>query len=444
MKKSLSLLLVVALMFSLLAGCASGTTEPAAEETPAAETEAPAETETETEAPAGDGQEIAVWMGAEDARFMLDSGLPEKFEEETGYKVNIVELPWDTLHDKLLAGLSGGELPVVANGEDLWIGEFSLLGGLREMDSFRDEYGHTDDKYLPKQWDHFRSPDGKIYAAPAYNETRVLFYRKDLFEAAGIAEPPTNFDELVETGLALSNGEDQFGLAYYDSWLDVHQFTWILAAKGGSFTNDDYSKCTLDSPEALEAFKFYASLFEQDIIPKDPTKRVEGFKGFREGYYAMAESGAWWFGLLNSQAPEIADQWTAVVLPEDETTLAYGHPNPWFVPTNADNPDGVNKDAADAWINFMLTVENALTFHEIGGFMPPMLEAYESPIITENPNAMVLYEAGLRGTYSLSNVPNAQMIQEQIWTTLADIRDDVKTPEQASQDLTAAIDGLLQ
>jgi ABC-type glycerol-3-phosphate transport system substrate-binding protein len=310
------------------------------------------------------------------------------------------------------------------------------------MNSFRQKYGHTDDKYLPNQWEHFRAPDGIVYAAPFYNETRVLFYRTDMFEKHGLTRPPENFEELVQYGLTLSNGDDRFGMAHYDSWLDVHQFTWLLAAKGATIMNDDFTECTLDQPLALEALRFYKSLYDQNIIPKFPNKRVEGFRGFREGYYAMAESGAWWFGLL-ADAPEISGKWTSAVLPRDATTTAYGHPNPWFVPINAANQNGVNREAAEAWLNFMLTAENSLAIHQVGGFMPPMLSAYSSPIITENPNAMALYEAGRRGTYSLRNVPNAQMIQELIWTMLSDVRDDIKTPEQASRDVTVAINRLL-
>ena len=44
--------------------------------------------------------------------------------------------------------------------------------------------------------------DGKTYAVPYYAGSKYIFYRKDLFEAAGIAVP-TTMDEFVQAAIDL-------------------------------------------------------------------------------------------------------------------------------------------------------------------------------------------------------------------------------------------------
>ena len=101
-----------------------------------------------------------------------------------------------------------------------------------------------------------------------------------------------------------------------EQWLDFHFFSWILYELGGDFFTDDYSKCALTEPEAIEALEYYKMLYDENIMPKAPEKRVDGFQGFVDGYYAMAESGSWWFANIANQAPEIQDKYDVAILPK--------------------------------------------------------------------------------------------------------------------------------
>lgn len=428
-------LIVGSLLLGMVAGCApavvpTDSPSPATQPPAGEEQAAPAPAEPTSEAQPVEKSKVVVWMAGDDARFMMDSDLPAKFEEQhPQYTVEIVQLPWDTLHDKFVAGIGGGELPSVAQGADHWVGEFADLDGLKALDDFKEQNGYADEDFFPNAWDHFRFTDGKLYAAPFYWESRLLFYRTDLLEQAGLSEPPVNLDELLEYGAQLSNGTDRFGLAHQDSWLDFHFFSWLLYAKDGDFYNADQTECALTEEPALAALEYYKTLYDQNIIPKDPEKRVETFQGFKEGYYAMAESGAWWFGLLRTQAPELEGKWNVAMLPEGETTITYGHPNPWLVPAN-----GTNVEGGLAWIEFMLQPENAVTWATFYGQTPTMLAAFEDPALQDDFEQQMMYEAGLRGVNSIHNIPAAETVTEIVWNMLADVRDGVKEPAQAATD----------
>ena len=388
---------------------------------------------------------LVVWMAPDETRFMMDSGLPEKFmRENPQYTLEVVPYPWDTLHDKLMASFTGGEIPAVSQSADHWVGEFAPLGGLLPFDNFRSKYGHTDNKFLPNMWDHFRFTDGKIYGAPFIAESRIMFYRKDLLEAAGFSAAPKTWDEVFEYGKKLSNGNNRFTLSHQDQWLDFHFFSSILYAIGGDYFNAQATECVLNNPAGIEALTLYKRLYDENVIPKDPQKRVDAFAGFKEGYYAMAHSGAWWFGLLNSQAPELEGKWGVAMLPEAKTTTVYGHPNPWVIPVNNQYKNGFDLEGAEAWINFMYDNENAIQFTLIYGGPPPIKSVYDDPRIKSNTSIMALVEAIDRGTNSIHNVPNAETISEVVWNGLSDIRDGVKTPKQAADTVVASVNSYLK
>src|SRR5690606_17394980 len=79
--------------------------------------------------------------------------------------------------------------------------------------------------------------DGHYVALPWAIDIRVLFYRKDLLEAAGV-EVPTNWQELRDAAKALT-GDGKYGLVSSGDPGGMH---WILASainNGGGLFDDE-------------------------------------------------------------------------------------------------------------------------------------------------------------------------------------------------------------
>jgi ABC-type glycerol-3-phosphate transport system substrate-binding protein len=131
-------------------------------------------------------------------------------------------------------------------------------------------------------------------------------------------------------------------------------------------------------------------------------------------------------------------------LPEGTTTVTFGHCNPWIIPINPQNPNGVNSAAAEAWFTFLFDVENAIQLSRHFGSLPPMVAAYQHPFLRDNPNVMVFFETLRRGVNSLRNVRNAEPASEVIWNMLADVRDDVSRPQDALRSANEQINRLIQ
>ncbi|MFF4037572.1 extracellular solute-binding protein [Streptomyces sp. NPDC001816] len=99
----------------------------------------------------------------------------------------------------------------------------------------------------------------KQYGVPWYAANRVVIYRKDLFEQAGITAPPKTRDEwLTDTRKLNSGGNQGIYLAGQD-WYTLSGFIWD---EGGELAEQkDYEwRGTLDTPAALRGMDFYRRL----------------------------------------------------------------------------------------------------------------------------------------------------------------------------------------
>ena len=108
---------------------------------------------------------------------------------------------------------------------------------------------------------------GKQYAIPAYLETTLLYYRKDLFAAKGLAVPDT-IEQVQAAAAALNDpakklyGWNTVGQKGADQ--NVYRFMTFAGAYGAKVFKDypnDYTP-TVNSPEMVQALMAYAGLLK--------------------------------------------------------------------------------------------------------------------------------------------------------------------------------------
>ena len=364
------------------------------------------------------------------------AGLIAKFQAAfPQYRVNITETSYGPLHDKLVASFAGGSVPDVALVADQDMGEFALLNALAPLDDFKAKNGYNDADFLPGSWSR-SIVNNKLYGAPAYYEARGIFYRTDYLQQAGISAPPKTLDELVSTGKALSNGSTRFGIADQTGQLDQHFLSCILYEMGGGYYNSDGTASTINNSTGVDAFAYYKSLYDQNIIPKDPTKRANPWLGFKNGLYAMAESGGFWFSLLNA-APNLNGKWTVAPFPSGPANIGYGHPQPWIIPAKAKNSAG-----AQDWIAFMLKSTSQADWFPAKGFVPSVLSAYNDPRLSSNAPLLAL-RAAAQKTNSIHDVRNGEAITVAVSAVTSQVKNGM-APKDAASSLAQKINQLLK
>ncbi|MFJ8487562.1 extracellular solute-binding protein [Streptomyces sp. NPDC094038] len=166
---------------------------------------------------------------------------------------------WTGIVDKVQAALKSdsADAPDVIEVGNTQVPQYVEGGRLTDLtlESMRD-WGK--EHWLPGLAEPGRD-DSRQYGIPWYAANRVVIYRKDLFEKAGITSPPKTREEwLTDTGKLNSGGDQGIYLAGQD-WYTLSGFIWDEGGDLARQSDADW-KGTLDSPAALRGMDFYRQL----------------------------------------------------------------------------------------------------------------------------------------------------------------------------------------
>ncbi|MGW4803890.1 ABC transporter substrate-binding protein [Kitasatospora sp. NPDC004272] len=190
----------------------------------------------------------------------------KKFEAQTGIKVNLEVIPWSDLLNRILAATASGQGPDVLNIGNTWSASLQATGALLPFDQATFDKIGGKDRFLESTIASAGAKGKDPAAVPLYSMAYGLYYNKKLFQAAGIANPPTTWEELVEDGKKLTSG-DKYGIAIEGGNVseNVHN-VFTLGMQHGTGFFDASGKPTFDSPEAVAAVKQYVDFIANDKI----------------------------------------------------------------------------------------------------------------------------------------------------------------------------------
>jgi ABC-type glycerol-3-phosphate transport system substrate-binding protein len=234
---------------------------------------------------------ITVLMGIDAAGKHMGERAVE-FEAQTGIKVNLVEVEWDTMVNKQSVALTAGEPTYdIVDCGSFMLPEY-VPGGLYEdiSDLFPPE---VKEKYMPGMIDSV-TVGGKVYAAPLMASWTIMFYNGAMFEEVGLdpSKPPVTWNELMAYGKKLQS-EDTY--AYTDSlgpgeYVTTAFFRWARSAGANiSEWQGDTVKWKLDSPAAVDAARFLQRMIREGTMdPGAPTYYQQQIADlFGKGHAAM-------------------------------------------------------------------------------------------------------------------------------------------------------------
>jgi sorbitol/mannitol transport system substrate-binding protein len=185
--------------------------------------------------------------------------LSPEWEKATGNKLNWSVLEENVLRQKVTTDIAtkGGQFDIITIGAyetPLW----GKQGWLVALDDLGDAYDYGD--IIPQVKDAL-SVDGKLFAVPFYAESSFTFYRKDLFEKAGITMPekPT-FAQISEFAAKLTDKDaGVYGICLRGKpgWGEnMAFFTTLVNGMGGQWFGMDW-KPMLESPEWKDSLAWY-------------------------------------------------------------------------------------------------------------------------------------------------------------------------------------------
>jgi multiple sugar transport system substrate-binding protein len=217
----------------------------------------------------GDAEEIAGYRNLVDAF--------EKRHPDVGVTLSPVATQ-DDLMARLTTSFAGGNPPDVFLLNFRRYGQFAAQGAIEPVQPFLDESEILDEgDFSPRALDAFRYDGQELTCLPQNLSSLVVYYNRDLFDAAGIAPPQQDWtwDHFLSATRELTSA-DRYGLGLEPSIIRLAPFVW---SNGGEIVDDADRPTTLTlttDPAAREAVDWFLDLqLVHGVVPPDAEEQSE-------------------------------------------------------------------------------------------------------------------------------------------------------------------------
>lgn len=245
---------------------------------------------------------------------------------------------------------------------------FQAAGNLANIDSIVSKIGAED--FLPGTRMEI---DGHDYAMPQQSNSSLVYYRKDLLDSAGIAEPKT-FDDYLAAIKALNGKNGIVGIASGvgpTSQLPLQFFAPYIYQAGWDYF-DRKGDLTFDKPEVLEAVQRFVSVMRTTAKSFYNTDFGAIVSAYSAGRAAFATFPGRLGVTLASKNPKVADATGVMTIPAGPFMtgqLHFGSGQQYALYSKTSDPE-----AAKAFLEHMTTGETAVAFAMTvpGHLLPPL------------------------------------------------------------------------
>ncbi len=286
-------------------------------------------------------------------------------EANPGTDVILESAPAGVINQRIATYVQAGAPLDVVHSDPGTAARLAVEGLLTPLDDVVEALGGRE-AFLPNR---LLIVNDKVYGINQAATSPQLFYRKDLFEEAGIA-PPTNWGEVRAAaealhsddviGIALAGGENRMTtiMAGTMLWQNCHDFF------------DADLNVILDHPNTVEAAAHYADLLQYSAPDAAAWAFNEPPESFWSGRAAMVIH---WhvLDLMMRQNPDMVKN--VAVAPVTANKMQVTQTGGRYVALFADSP---TLETGKAWVQYIFTPENASMLTGMGPLLyPPATEA---------------------------------------------------------------------
>jgi ABC-type glycerol-3-phosphate transport system substrate-binding protein len=310
-------------------------------EVPAETPEAPAEVVAEPMIPEG---KIVIWEHANAANQAYFEPKYAEYEEATGVEIEVLYIPIADLETKLQTAFGAGNPPDIIKVGAWQMTPMVERGNLAPVDFVNFGAGSEEgfESYFEEGGLGAVTFNETVYGVPTDFNSVSLWYRKDLFEAAGLdpESPPTTWEQVAEYSEVLTKSDgSQVGLqttrAGSPIWSQMVMQT-LVEGLGGSILTQDGKSGALNTPQGIQALEYYAQMGNPTF--ESPSF---GFSMFADGNAAMLLGGRFMDGFMQSLNPDLVygENFESVEVPswEGRSKVAAGYSWGWAVTEASDN-----------------------------------------------------------------------------------------------------------
>lgn len=303
--------------------------------------------------------EVSLYVSGDVSEGNAYSKMAKQYEEETGIKVTVTDIPYADLTTKISTAVQSDDAPDVARVSGVvpdWADYLMDLSDIAESAKTIDSMTIRDEEDIVK-------------AIPTDLTAVGMFINTELFEEAGV-EYPTSEENIWtwEEFLAAveevqANTDARFGLVMDGSDHRLRAFTYQFGGKD-FFVNEDGTSYETDE-NTVEAFELFYELNDKGIMPKSVwTAGEDAASLFKSGQIPAYMSGSW---QIQDFSENIDFEWQAVYMPYEEVRATNMGGNFMVGFENGKNPEG-----GKAFIEWLYQPENYKQLATYAGYLPAL------------------------------------------------------------------------
>ncbi|NLP82779.1 sugar ABC transporter substrate-binding protein [Microbacterium sp. CFH 90308] len=280
--------------------------------------------------------------------------------------------------------------------------------------------------------------DGAQYGLPTSFSNVVLFYNKELFDAAGVEYPTADWTWAEEQAAA-----DQLTDAAAGVWGDYqpisyHEYYKTVQQAGGQFVED--GAVAFDSEAGIAAADWLAGKSGTVMPTAADGAGTPDFdlNLFKDGKLAMWHTGIWMIGLVG----DLPFEWDIAVEPGDSQKASATFSNAVVV-----SGDSEHKEAAQKWAEYLSSSKEMVDVRLEAGWELPAIsdEALLAPYLEKTPpaNRQAVFDSLDAVAVAPELGANAQQIQDAVTNALGEIAAGRATTDEAIAALAEEVGALL-
>ncbi|MBX5171014.1 extracellular solute-binding protein [Rhizobium sp. NZLR1b] len=313
----------------------------------------------------------------------LKSTLPGFNKQFPDIKITVEDLGNSQVFDKTLAACAAGGdgLPDIVSIENFeaeifWSRFPDCFANLKEL-------GYTPE--IQAKFPDFKRTELEVgdvaYAMPWDSGPVAVFYRRDLYEKAGVDPSTINtWDDFIDAGKKISAANPGVVMAQADFNGDSEWFRMLANEQGCGYYSTDGQNITINQPACVASLQKVKEM--KDAGTLTAANWDEKIQANTAGKAASQLYGGWYEGTVRSTSPDLKGKWGVYKMPS--LTADGPHAANLGGSSLAISATSANKEAAWKFVNYALgTNEGQITMLKEFGLVPSLLSAEKDPFISE-------------------------------------------------------------
>ena len=277
--------------------------------------------------------------------------------------------------------------------------------------------------------------DGQLYALGAAESTVVLFYNKDVLDAAGIQAPTTLEDawtwkEVYEISKKLKTN-DMYGINL--DWDlgegQIYAFAPMIWSNGGELLSEDGKKIDgyLNSDKSIEALEFYQKFAVEGLINLQPLPN-----DFEEGKSAMYLMGSWEIQTIEESYPDF--NYGITYYPKfSESSKVVSPSGDWCFGITSGSE---NQEAAAKLLEFLTSAEEVEEYCSAISKPPARISVFDNMEEYQDENKKVIKEQVINTAHPRPISTSYPVLSSEFASALQDIRTGVDVKDALAKVVT--------